>query len=90
MTVTAACDNQTATYANRQIAATRANDNKRTLNKKLSMAQEKKEDRTKKVILGKAQMAKRMGLMPQVRIRNTSSEYKLAAKLFTPNLFKIE
>ena len=35
-------------------------------------------------------MAKRMGLMPQVRIRNTSSEYKLAAKLFTPNLLEIE
>ena len=31
-----------------------------------------------------------MGLMPQVRIRNTTSEYKLAAKLFTPNLLEIE
>ena len=31
-----------------------------------------------------------MGLMPQVRIRNTTSEYKLAAKLFTPSLFEIE
>ena len=54
------------------------------------MVQEKKEESTKKVIIGKAQMAKRMGLMPQVRIRNTTSEYKLAAKLFTPNLLEIE
>ena len=48
------------------------------------MVQEKKEESTKKVILGKAQMAKRMGLMPQIRIRNTTSEYKLAAKLSYP------
>lgn len=38
----------------------------------------------------KARIESRKALMPQVRIRNISKEYKLVAAVFSPELLKLE
>ena len=75
---------------NKQLAITKVLENRRRLQQTLSKVQQQKEESARRDLLKKAETVKRMALMPQVRIRNVSKEYKLAAGLFTPGLLGLE
>ena len=41
-------------------------------------------------MLRKAEIVSRQAMMPQVKVRNVSKEYKLVAGVFSPDLLKLE
>ena len=90
MSSAAGTNTEGSCQANKQLAIANALENRKRLREKLAKAQEQQEEGVRRNMLKKAQDAKRMALMPQVRIRNVTKEYKLAAGLFTPALLATE
>ena len=90
MSSAAGTNTEGSCQANKQLAIANALENRKRLRETLAKAQERQEESAKRNMLKKAQDAKRMALMPQVRIRNVTKEYKLAAGLFTPALLVTE
>ena len=66
----------------------RANHEK--LLKTLTDFKKRQNNSTKTDLLRKTHLESRQALMPQVRIRNVSNEYKLVAGVFSPELLRIE
>ena len=90
MSSAAGTNTEGSCQANKQLAIANALENRKRLRQTLSKVQAQQEESARRTMLKKAQDAKRMALMPQVRIRNVSKEYKLAAGLFTPALLATE
>ena len=60
------------------------------LRQTLNYFEQKKESQATTDLLRKAESESRQAMMPQVRIRNVSKEYKLVAGVFSPELLKLE
>ena len=79
-----------SSYLNLQQAHRQARINETSLRETLSVFERKKQDQTTNELLKQAQIKSREAMMPQVRIRNVSREYKLVAGVFSPELLKVE
>lgn len=64
--------------------------NEANLRKTLNNFKQRQEATATSELLRKTHLESRQALMPQVRIRNVSNEYKLVAGVFSPELLHLE
>ena len=77
-------------YLNHHQAYKQSRLNEVKLRQTLNYFEQKKESQVTTDWLRKAESESRQAMMPQVRIRNVSKEYKLVAGVFSPELLKRE
>ena len=77
-------------YLNLRQAHRQTKVNEAQFRETLSRFEQKRESQATEDLLRKAQSESRQAMMPQVRIRNVSKEYKLVAAVFSPELLRLE